>query len=129
MIQFSSSTCRPQALHSKTHGDRLVPQRILSQKCYRLVHARPTWSVLVEEITGEENEVDVGVPSYLQYLAKGVDRVLPSDRVFFGVADMIVRREEDTETAADESRWYHCVLLVCIWPSACGRGASGSSPC
>jgi hypothetical protein len=29
------------------------------------MHARPTGSVLMEEVTGEEDEVDLGIPSYL----------------------------------------------------------------
>jgi len=53
----------------------------------------------MEEVSCEENEVDVGIASYLEDLAKGVDRVLTPHWVFFRIADMVVRREQNAKAA------------------------------
>lgn len=65
------------------------------------MHTRPTGSVLMEEVTREEDEVDLGIPSYLQYLAERVDGILSSDGILLGVADMVVRGQEDSEAATE----------------------------
>lgn len=63
------------------------------------MHTRSTWLVLVEQIAGEEDEIDLLLNSKLEDLAKGVDGILSTDGVLLGIPDMIVCGEQDAEAA------------------------------
>ena len=64
------------------------------------MHTRPTGSVLMKEVSGEEDEVHFGISSDLEYLSEGVDGVLSTYGIFLGISDMVVSGEQDPEAAA-----------------------------
>lgn len=94
---FSSSLISSASLNA--HRYRLIPQRKLPQQSDSLVHTCPTRSILVKQIAGQKDEVDLGITSDLEDLAEGVDGVLASDGVFLGVAYVVVGGEKDSEAA------------------------------
>jgi hypothetical protein len=55
--------------------------------------------VLVKEIPGQEDKVYLAIFRQLEDLAKGIDGILTSDGILFGVAYVIVCSEHDTEAA------------------------------
>lgn len=79
---------------------RLVAERVLPQQRDDLVHACPRRPVLVEQVAGKQNEVDVRVARDFKDLSEGVDRVLAPHRVLFRVTDVVVGCEKDAETAS-----------------------------
>jgi hypothetical protein len=84
--QFKLKSARPIC----THRDRFVAHGELSQQPHRLVQTSPARPILVKQIPSEEDKVDLGLFGNLENLFKRIDSVLPSDRVLFGIANVIV---------------------------------------
>lgn len=59
-------------------------------------------SILVKEVSGQEDEIDLTLPRDIQDLAKGVDRVLTTNGIRLIAAEVIVCCEHDTETTMGE---------------------------
>lgn len=57
----------------------------------------------MKQIPSQQYEVHFGISGDLENLSKGIDGVLTSDWVFFGITYMIVRREENSKAARNIS--------------------------
>lgn len=68
-----------------------------------LVQACAAGAVFVEEVAGEEDKVDILVPGDLEDLAKCVYGVLAAHWVLLGIAEVVVRCDENAEAAASVS--------------------------
>ena len=53
----------------------------------------------MKQVTRQQDKVHFCFLRQLKDLAKGVDCILPSDRILLGVSDVVVGGQEDTEAA------------------------------
>lgn len=95
------------ALHGvaqKFKGNRLVAKSVLSQQSDGLVQACTTWAVLVKQVTGKQDKVDLLLTGNLQNLLERVDGVLATDGILFRIADVIVSGEQDAKAALGRTK-------------------------
>lgn len=72
----------------------LVAITVLAQTPHDLVHGLPRGLVLMEQITGQENHVDIPSLGQLHDFVEGLPAIVATNRVALIIADMIVSGHE-----------------------------------
>lgn len=76
---------------------RLLSVAVHAQASHHLVHRFTRRLVLVEEIAGEQDHIDIAFLGQTHNLVKRLPAVIATDRISFVVADMVVCCHEDAD--------------------------------